>query len=46
LFNRLNEAILSSTPNPREIAAILAEMEPINRWFYVQSLKELLEGIR
>jgi hypothetical protein len=46
LLKKLNEAILSTTPNPCEIRSILAEMDPINKWFYVQALKELLEGVK
>lgn len=42
LIKRLNEAISSPTPQPRDILEILVEMDPINKWFYEESLKELV----
>jgi hypothetical protein len=41
LVKRLNEAIHSPTPQPRDIHAILVEMDPVNKWFYEKSLHEL-----
>jgi hypothetical protein len=44
LIKRLNEALGSPSPQPRDIHAILVEMDPINKWFYEKSLKELNRG--
>jgi hypothetical protein len=41
LIMRLNEAIRSATPQPRDVHAILVEMDPINKWFYEKSLAAL-----
>jgi hypothetical protein len=41
LIKRLNEAIRSTTPDPRAIRDLLAAMDPINKWFCQTSLREL-----
>ena len=41
LRKRLDEAIQGTSPNPQEIYGILAEMEPLNRWFYQKSVAQL-----
>ena len=41
LIRRLNETIHCPKPQPRDIHAILVEMDPVNKWFYEKSLSEL-----
>jgi hypothetical protein len=43
LLDQLNAAIINPTPLPREICEILTKMDPINKWFYENSLKALCE---
>jgi hypothetical protein len=42
LMKLLSEAVRSPTPQPCEILSSLNEMDPINKWFYEASLRELL----
>ena len=43
LIKRLNQSIGSPTPQPSDIQARWVAMDPINKWFYDKSLKELCE---
>ena len=41
LHRRLDDAIRNENPQPAEIYAILSEMEPINRWFCQNAIRQL-----